>query len=190
MQKKNKVLLFIFSLIPGAAHMYMGLMKRGIVIMGLFMAIIGLSLVTFTDVLLLILPLVWCYSFFDAWNKYNLPEETFEKIHDDFFFIMNAVPENIKNDPRLKKISSKGLFRGLGIVLIFIGAYMIINKIILDLVNYFVNYSVIIEIINPVLRRIPQIAIAILLIFIGVKLISNKKKQLESENEGSDGEDE
>lgn len=190
MQKKNKVLLFIFSLIPGTAHMYMGLMKRGITIMGLFIAIIGLSLATYTDVLLLILPLVWCYSFFDSWNKYNLPEEKFVKIQDGFFFIMNEVPENIKNDPRLKKISSKGLFKGLGIVLIFIGAYMIINKIILGLVNHFVNYSVIIEIINLVLRRIPQIAIAILLIFIGVKLISNKKKQLESENEDSDGEDE
>lgn len=33
MNKKNKILFFLFSLIPGAAHMYIGLVKRGLVIM-------------------------------------------------------------------------------------------------------------------------------------------------------------
>lgn len=190
MQKKNKVLFFIFSLVPGAAHMYMGLIKRGIVIMGLFMATIGLSLITYTDALLLILPLVWCYSFFDAWNKYNLPEDKFEKIRDDFFFMLNVVPENIKNDPRIRKISSKGLLKGLGVVAIFLGAYMIIDRVVLSLLGYFTDTGIIVTIIGEVSRKIPQIAIAVLLIFVGVKLIANKKQQLESEEESFDGEDE
>lgn len=190
MQKKNKVLFFIFSVIPGAAHMYMGLVKRGIAIMCMFIAAIGLAILTFTDVLLLILPVVWFYSFFDAWNKYHLPEEKFEKIQDDFFFMLNVVPENIKNDPRIKKISSKGLLKGLGVVSIFIGAYIIIDRVLLSLFGYFTNTGIIAAIISDVARRIPQIAIAALLIFVGVKLITNKKQQLESEDENSDKEDE
>ena len=42
MNKKNKILFFLFSLIPGAAHMYIGLVKRGLVIMLALVAGVGL----------------------------------------------------------------------------------------------------------------------------------------------------
>lgn len=191
MQKKNKVLFFIFSLIPGAAHMYMGFVKRGIVIMGIFLADVGLSIFSYADVLLLLLPLMWFYSFFDAWNKYNLPVEKLEKINDDFFFFMNVLPENIKNDPRFKKFSSNGLLKGLGVVTIFLGAYMLIDKVIISYICDFIRDDFIFNVLNSISREIPQVAIAVLLIFIGVKLISNKKQQLENEKTyGVDEEDE
>lgn len=44
MNKKNKILFFLFSLIPGAAHMYIGLVKRGLVIMLALVAGAGLAM--------------------------------------------------------------------------------------------------------------------------------------------------
>ena len=59
MNKKNKILFFLFSLIPGAAHMYIGLVKRGLVIMLALVAGAGLAMMTDTPALLLLLPVLW-----------------------------------------------------------------------------------------------------------------------------------
>lgn len=48
MNKKNKILFFLFSLIPGAAHMYIGLVKRGLVIMLALVAGAGLAMMADT----------------------------------------------------------------------------------------------------------------------------------------------
>jgi hypothetical protein len=69
---KRPILVFGFSLIPGAGHMYMGLMNRGLHLMTLFFGTLYLSnllpagagmneLWTVT-----VAPIVWFYSFFDS----------------------------------------------------------------------------------------------------------------------------
>ena len=35
-RQKNKILMFLFSLIPGAGQMYMGFMKQGLSLMTIF----------------------------------------------------------------------------------------------------------------------------------------------------------
>ena len=40
---KNRGLAIIFGLLPGAGHMYLGKMKRGLTLMILFWGIIGVS---------------------------------------------------------------------------------------------------------------------------------------------------
>ena len=55
MNKKNKILFFLFSLIPGAAHMYIGLVKRGLVIMLALVAGAGLAMMADTPAFLLVL---------------------------------------------------------------------------------------------------------------------------------------
>ena len=40
---KNRFLVFLFSLIPGAGQMYLGYMRRGICLMALFCAVIALT---------------------------------------------------------------------------------------------------------------------------------------------------
>ena len=62
MNKKNKILFFLFSLIPGAAHMYIGLVKRGLVIMLALVAGAGLAMMADTPAFLLVLPVLWFYS--------------------------------------------------------------------------------------------------------------------------------
>ena len=180
MNKKNKILFFLFSLIPGAAHMYIGLVKRGLVIMLAFVAGAGLAMMTDVPALLLLLPVLWFYSFFDAWNKYHLPEDKLAKVQDDFLFFLNGMPQNMRSDPRFKKVASASV--------LIVGAYLLWDKIIVNVLSRLLSETGA-GILSEVSYRLPQVAVAVLLIVIGVKLITHKKRELDSENNDSEEED-
>lgn len=65
----NKFIFFIFACIPGAAHMQMGLFKRGMQLMLTFIG--GIVLISYANIEsfipLVIIP-TWFFSFFDAYN--------------------------------------------------------------------------------------------------------------------------
>lgn len=187
MNKKNKILFFLFSLIPGAAHMYIGLVKRGLVIMLALVAGAGLAMMADTPAFLLVLPVLWFYSFFDAWNKYHLPEEKFAKVQDDFLFFLNAMPENVRSDPRFKKVASANVLKVGGIVAIIAGAYLIWDQIIVRVLIRLLSDTGA-EILSQISYKLPQVAVAVILIVVGIKLISHKKRELERKN--NEGEDE
>lgn len=187
MNKKNKILFFLFSLIPGAAHMYIGLVKRGLVIMLALVAGAGLAMMADTPAFLLVLPVLWFYSFFDAWNKYHLPEEKLTKVQDDFLFFLNAMPENVRSDPRFKKVASANVLKVGGIVAIIAGAYLIWDQIIVRVLIWLLSDTGA-EILSQISYKLPQVAVAVILIFVGIKLISHKKRELERKN--NEGEDE
>ena len=71
--KKSSFWTFVFSLFPGAGHMYLGLMKKGASLMLLFCLTIALSGFLNLSFLLILLPVIWFYSFFDAMNLRNVP---------------------------------------------------------------------------------------------------------------------
>ena len=188
MNKKNKILFFLFSLIPGAAHMYIGLVKRGLVIMLALVAGAGLAMMADTPALLLLLPVLWFYSFFDAWNKYHLPEDKLAKVQDDFLFFLNGMPQNMRSDPRFKKVASASVLKIGGIAAVIVGAYLLWDKIIVNVLSRLLSETGA-EILSEVSYRLPQVAVAVLLIVIGVKLITHKKRELDSENNDSEEED-
>lgn len=187
MNKKKKILFFLFSLIPGAAHMYIGLVKRGLVIMLALVAGAGLAMMADTPAFLLVLPVLWFYSFFDAWNKYHLPEEKLTKVQDDFLFFLNAMPENVRSDPRFKKVASANVLKVGGIVAIIAGAYLIWDQIIVRVLIRLLSDTGA-EILSQISYKLPQVAVAVILIVVGIKLISHKKRELERKN--NEGEDE
>ncbi len=63
MQHTNRFLLFVASLIPGAGHMYLGLMKRGLHLMVLFFCLFSFSvsfdLFFFTSLIGVAAVVVW-----------------------------------------------------------------------------------------------------------------------------------
>lgn len=187
MNKKNKILFFLFSLIPGAAHMYIGLVKRGLVIMLALVAGAGLAMMADTPAFLLVLPVLWFYSFSDAWNKYHLPEDKLAKVQDDFLFFLNAMPENVRSDPRFKKVASANVLKVGGIVAIIAGAYLIWDQIIVRVLIRLLSDTGA-EILSQISYKLPQVAVAVILIVVGIKLISHKKRELERKN--NEGEDE
>ena len=64
--KKNGILTLLFACIPGAGQMYQGYMKRGLSLI-LTACCIGMVSSLLNPVLLL-LVVVWMYSFFDTFN--------------------------------------------------------------------------------------------------------------------------
>lgn len=96
----SKFLTFLFSLLPGAGHMYLGLMKRGLSFMILFFGAIAaaflsgsLNLSIFMYIFALVIPIVWFAAFFDLWRypRMNAEEKTAQQ--DEFLFAqVNTVP--------------------------------------------------------------------------------------------------
>ena len=167
--KKNGVLAFVFSLVPGAGEMYMGFMKMGVSMMSIFFfTICVLGLLQADVVCALTAIIIWFYSFFHANHLVALSDEEFEKIEDDYLFGLDA----IAGSKDLVKKHQK-LIAG---ILIFVGIMLLWNTT-LD-----VLWSVLPDSVMYVAHRItdcvPRVVAAILIIIAGVKLIKGRKAQL------------
>lgn len=63
----NGFAVFVFSLVPGAAHMYLGYTKMGLLYMSLFFGNIFIT-ASISGMFGLLFPIIWLTSFFDANN--------------------------------------------------------------------------------------------------------------------------
>ena len=168
-QKKGKFLTFMFSFIPGAAEMYMGFMKQGISLMALFVVnIVGLAY-GLEEFFIPAMILTWFYSFFHARNLAALPEEEFNSLEDVFIWENLVTDGGLKiSSPTIRKWAA-GILILLGVVILWKNFSYVILNIIPD--RYW-------DALYPIIERIPEIAIAFLIIFIGFKLIAGKKEEL------------
>lgn len=123
---RGNFLSLIFSLIPGAGHMYLGLMGKGIVIMasfffvGFIMGWLNLSLLAF------MLPVIWFYGFFDSINTRGA-----------------SVGYDIDISKLLKLNISFDLGSKAGYILIIIGLLILSQKMIMPLVYSYLDYRII-----------------------------------------------
>ena len=168
-KKKSKFWLFIFSLCPGAGHMYMGFMRMGISLLLGFMVL--LMVVSITGISAFsVLPLVlYVYSFFHANNIGGLDDDSFEALEDEYLFgLHNIGSQQVKIDQKGKKV--------VAVVLIVIGLYMLWN-VVFGLLRDFFGWN------NPIIKAmyymvtddIPRVAIGIAIIWFGVVLLRGKK---------------
>lgn len=177
-KKKNKFWTFIFSLIPGAAEMYMGLMKMGVSLMVMFMLTLGVSLWLENVVLLFALVVIWFYAFFHARNLASMDEAELQQI-DDRFFLWNEGTLEWKNlFVRYKK--------GIALLLILCGLTALWGELdgwITELIAglFRVNVSDVWMFVDD----IPRMFVAVIIIIVGVRLIIGKKKEL-TEEDGTD----
>ena len=168
-KKKSKFWLFIFSLCPGAGHMYMGFMRMGISLLLGFMVL--LMVVSITGIsAFTVLPLaLYVYSFFHANNIGGLDDESFEALEDEYLFgLHNIGSQQVKIDQKGKKV--------VAVVLIVIGLYMLWN-VVFGLLRDFFGWN------NPIIKAmyymvtddVPRVAIGIAIIWFGVVLLRGKK---------------
>lgn len=169
--KKSRFLAFIFSFMPGAGHMYLGFMKMGLSLMGEFFFLIFLANFFRIDSLIYILPLVWCYSFFDCINKCSLNDEEFAYIEDRYLIDFEYILRLDRN--KLKKSQL-----AIGVIGLAFGVYLLCNIILNNLAGI-ISQRMYIILFN-IFRTIPQVLISIVIIIVGGKLIIGKKR--ESEN--------
>lgn len=167
-RKKSGFLTFCFSLIPGAGEMYMGFMKLGISIMAFFWLLIFLAAFFGMGPLLFILPILWCYSFFNVHNIRGMSDEEFYALEDDYLFHLN---ENVFWGKLKGKQSNL-----LAAVLIIIGVVIMWHRL-----GDYLRWMLPDSIYWYMMDDIPQLVIAVLLIWCGIYLIRGKKKELDSE---------
>lgn len=162
---KNGILTLIFAFIPGAGQMYQGYMKRGLSLIGMFCA--GCAVAILLDGFMLVLPVIWMYSFFDTFNLRarlgagDVPE-------DDYLVHFDLENEHfhhfIKDSHKL-----------LGWGLIALGALVLYENIIMgtlgDIMWRWGQNSPIFRAFYLLMNDLPQIAFCIALIVCGVWLV-------------------
>lgn len=180
--KRNSFFAFCFSCIPGAGQMYMGFMKHGISIMGIMTLIIAAMVIFESPILGLGLPILWFYSFFDVHHKRGIPQEEFEKLED----------HSLLNDDTMALVKKYTSGRGKLIIacgLIFFGIYMLYNTFI-DLLWRVIPDSYVFSGLNYITRKFPQLIIAVLIIYIGYRMIVGKKIEIEEQQSSYENKDE
>ena len=167
-KKKNKFLTFVFSMLPGAGHMYMGFMKLGISLMSAFFFLVFLSSWLNIGPLMFILPILWFYSFFDCLNKSYAGDEEFLSFEDTYLFSLDQI---LKMDKEM--FQKRRLFAG--ILLLLLGIYLVWNNFLGLIARYMPNaaYQTLIDL----TRDFPQVIVGIAIIAAGAKLIIGKKKE-------------
>jgi len=154
--QNGKILALTFSIIPGAGHMYIGQMEKGVQLMVAFFLTLYLSDFLNLSLLLMIAPILWFYSIFDILHKVSNPD----KLQDSSTFLADFFQES--------QFSRKaGKYLGIG--LIAIGCIMIFDKIALPQIETLFDYRI--------REYIRTGVIAILFILGGIKLIAGSKEK-------------
>lgn len=172
--KKNNFFTFLCSFVPGAVELYFGFMKCGISLLLLFAVSVAVPAAMYGGDLFYVIPIViYIYSFFHARNLAKTKDDVFETIEDKYIW------EEFAGDGKVN-IPVKTVRKWIAIVLIVFGVCCIwgifdytlfeVLRVFIDLDKYSFIYGII--------ERVPQVAVAVLAILGGAKLIAGKKEQV------------
>ncbi len=158
--RKSKLLTFLFGLFPGAGQMYLGYMKRGVSLMTVFWLIIVLMGFLGMSFLAFFLPVIWFYAFFDTMNLRSMIYEYLP--NDDFLFHLDSsLGIQCINFFRHRHLLS-------GILLIIFGVYILLHTFLLPFLYFAFDIDL-----YPFFENLPTLLLAIIIIFLGVRLIKS-----------------
>lgn len=170
MKKKSGFWTVLFSFLPGAGQMYQGYMKRGVSLMGLFCGVVLISALLNVAELSLVLPVVFCYAFFDSLNIHSYTFEDAQAHPDDFLFFESE--SGLLQ--RLHRVQGKGL----GIALVAVGCYLLLRNFYGMFMGWLWYYSEwAYRLLDNCLDRVPSLAVGLAIILLGLHLIRGGKKK-------------
>ena len=181
-KKKNRFLTFCFSMMPGAAEMYMGFMRTGTELMLLFLGMIMIPSFLGLDGLAILAVVVWAYGFFHANHLASLSDEEFAQVKDDDIFGMELFRKG------KKKIQGKS--RGIAVLLILLGIWLLWKTGVDMLWQYRVLPEYIYELLFTISDYLPRAVASVLIIVLDVYMIRGKKEELYREEAIKDREQE
>lgn len=183
-KKKSRFWLFIWSLVPGAGHMYLGFMKMGLSLMLGFMGLIAVASLTNLGVLSIFPIALYVYSFFHANNLGALNDAEFYAIKDQYLFGMEGLDSlesmRVAISQKYRKIAAAVLIV-IGVIMLWNLAFDMLVDILgwdnfyLRQIRYFMN------------DRMPRAVIAAAVIWIGISLIRGKKANYIEEEQDDAG---
>lgn len=169
-KKKNRFWLFVFSLCPGAGHMYMGFMRMGLSFLLGFMTMVAVIAYTQIDVLAVFPAVLYIYSFFHANNIGGLDDEQFAAMEDEYLFgIGDMGYDRFLVDKKNRSIAAAVLII-MGITMLWRVAFGILRDYI-NLDNFYVK-----AIFYTMKNDIPRVVIAIIIIWFGVRMLRGKRE--------------
>lgn len=175
-QQRSKFWTIIFSFMPGAGHMFMGFMKKGLSLMGAFCIIVMVAAALPFGPLLFLLPVLWFYAFFDAINLRFSPPEVFAQAEDRYLFPSGKAYTDASSFLNKNK-------RACGVALIVFGALLLWNGAYESIRHLFSFSDYFSMLLDSVGRAFPQVCIALLIIGAGFLLIFRKKKEMDEHDE-------
>ena len=170
----NQFLTVLFSLIPGAGHMYFGLMRRGASFMvGFALAIAGVGLFGLFSLIQavfgILIPVVWFIAFFDFWRYPRMsPEE--KALVEDHFIIPNGM--QLPGGAAMRKARII-----VGVLLILAGANQLFRQFYWSFVHEFLRSRQWIYF----FENLPTLLAGLGIIAVGLLLIFWKSRQLKKE---------
>jgi hypothetical protein len=142
--------------------MYLGFMRQGTTFMFLFFFSIFLADFLRISLLFSILPVIWCYSFFDTLNKSGMSPEKLATLEDKSF-LAPLFRDGLKLEGKKHA--------WLGIALIIIGIFLIFNNFIipeLERMNVITSY---------VIREyFKTIFVSGAIVALGIRILTGKKE--------------
>lgn len=169
-KKKNRFWLFVFSLCPGAGHMYMGFMRMGLSFLLGFMTMVAVIAYTQIDVLAVFPAVLYIYSFFHANNIGGLDDEQFAAMEDEYLFgIGDMGYDRFLVDKKNRSIAAAVLII-MGITMLWRVGFGILRDYI-NLDNFYVK-----AIFYTMKNDIPRVVIAIIIIWFGVRMLRGKRE--------------
>ena len=116
--------------------------------------------------------LIWCYGFFHARNLAASEEDEFQKLEDDFVWASYVKDSSISiSNPTLRKWTAIAMIIG-GAMLLWDNLSRMIYRMIPDAMW---------EVMAPVVDKIPEVVVSILLIYAGIWMIKGKKEELDGD---------
>ena len=170
----NKFLSVLFSLVPGAGHMYLGLMRRGASIMAAFFQSIAATaffsnMGLFGYVFGLLIPVIWFVAFFDFWRYPRMSPEEKALVKDDFLIPQGM---NLPGGSAMRKVRVVA-----GVLLILAGVFQLYR---IFLYNFIYEYLHSLRLIY-FFERLPTLLGGVGIIIIGLLLIFWKSRQIKRE---------
>lgn len=174
--KKNAFFTFCCSLVPGAGEMYMGLYKQGISLMLMFWSVGGIGGWLNFELLWVVAPVIWFYSFFHSNNLRNMPEDEFLAQEDRYLVFHDF---NISEADAMLKRNKKAV----AVILIILGISIFI-QIGMNMFSPFWE-GIYWNMFRRFNRSTAQIIIAVLAILGGVHLFKEEKVEKSVEEKGA-----
>ena len=171
--KKNGFLTFCFAFIPGAGEMYQGYMKRGLSLVGICAAAIGLGSIfePLVGFAFAVCCVVWMFSFFDT---FNLRSQllTGDAPADDYLF-------HLGQDASFTRFF-KARHKLFGWALVAVGLYTLYDQLVMDLLArlyWRLENQWVVQVLYNILDKVPTVLICLALIALGVWLVRGPQKK-------------
>ncbi len=172
----QKLLTFICAIWPGGGYMYYGMMRKGAALMALFTALLGLTLTVGWKFLAFLIPVLWCYCFFDTFHVAQLAVQEREREDREFF---QRIVDFLRDDP-LKHLEDKRTYTG--VLILLLALYTVVYGVLLPFFRWGEQFRVV----RMLLTAIPTAVVAVLLFMVGKHILQKEQERKEAQQFAED----